>query len=599
MTQTTEHRPAHSPPPVLVQGGGNAALAACVVRGATAAGLGLGALAVVVMALWIGSPYPDSGPGGALEVAAGLWLLAHGTELVRADSFSGQPAPVGVVPLLLVVLPVWLTHRAARDGLLPDEARPRPRPSTWGAFCAVSIGYLLVGAAATAYAADGPLAPEPLSALLHLPLVTLGAAAAGVWTACGRPGGPLPDWLPGRVRVGLARTRVAVALRSAAAGALVLLGGGAVLVAVSLVWHADAAQDSFLQLAQVWSGRVAVVLLAVALVPNAAVWGAAYGLGPGFALGTGATASPIALSGDPALPHFPLIAAIPAAGPGTAPNWASAAVPVAAGLVIGWFTAATAAPRHGDRATAWSMRQTALTALLGAIGCAVLTALMAAAASGPLGTGRLADFGPVWWLTGAAALVWSAGIAVPVALGLRLGRVGVRRGVREGAPAVSSPGAGAPAVSQTSPVSPVSQGSSSEAVPGADAGGSGRREEWGLDLLFEPYDFLPSGSRAEREAGRSPGAARRSPAPGAGIREPGPASGSGPGPGPGPVLAPAPAPAPALVKDPAPVPVSEPGRADPVSEPGRGIEPGPVSEAAPAAVKPWAAPASPWPQAPG
>lgn len=71
------------------------AAAACVVGGAVAAGLGLGFLAVLVIVLWISSPYPDSGPGGALHLAAGLWLLAHGTELVRYDTLSGVPAPVG------------------------------------------------------------------------------------------------------------------------------------------------------------------------------------------------------------------------------------------------------------------------------------------------------------------------------------------------------------------------------------------------------------------------------------------------------------------------------------------------------------------------
>ncbi|MFD0335380.1 DUF6350 family protein [Streptomyces erythrogriseus] len=60
-------------------------------------------------------PYPDSGPGGALHVAAALWLLAHGAELVRVDTLSGAPAPMGVPPLLLAVVPVWLLHRAARD----------------------------------------------------------------------------------------------------------------------------------------------------------------------------------------------------------------------------------------------------------------------------------------------------------------------------------------------------------------------------------------------------------------------------------------------------------------------------------------------------
>ncbi|CAM5510957.1 hypothetical protein SMICM304S_08137 [Streptomyces microflavus] len=70
-------------------------------------------------------------------------------------------------------------------------------------------------------------------------------------------------------------------------GAAVLSGGGALLVAVALGRNAAAAQESFLMLSGDWSGRFAVLLLGAALVPNAALWGAAYGLGPGFALGTG------------------------------------------------------------------------------------------------------------------------------------------------------------------------------------------------------------------------------------------------------------------------------------------------------------------------
>ncbi|MFD0394538.1 DUF6350 family protein [Streptomyces nogalater] len=95
-------------------------LAASLLGGAVAAGLGLGVMAVLVMVLWVSSPYPDSGPAGALHVTAALWLLAHGVELVRTDTLSGAPMPVGVTPLLLLALPVWLLYRAAR--------RPPTRP---------------------------------------------------------------------------------------------------------------------------------------------------------------------------------------------------------------------------------------------------------------------------------------------------------------------------------------------------------------------------------------------------------------------------------------------------------------------------------------
>ncbi|OSC62313.1 hypothetical protein B5181_24950, partial [Streptomyces sp. 4F] len=83
-------------------------LAAGLLGGAVAAGLGLASCAVLVTVLWFSSPYPDNGPGATLHVAAALWVLAHGAELVRVDTLSGTPAPVGVTPLLLLLLPGWL-----------------------------------------------------------------------------------------------------------------------------------------------------------------------------------------------------------------------------------------------------------------------------------------------------------------------------------------------------------------------------------------------------------------------------------------------------------------------------------------------------------
>lgn len=400
-------------------------LASALVRGAVAAGLGLGALAVLVMVLWISSPYPDSGPGGALRAAAGVWLLAHGAGLVRPDTLSGVPAPVSLVPLLLVLGPVWLAHRAARDAAEPDEGRARP--SQAGAFCAVTAGYLLVVAGAAAYARGGSLRVDPDTLAFPVALVVAGSAAAGVWTAAGRPFGPLPSWSPLVLQEAVARTlfrnRAEAVCRSAAVGVTVLLGGGALLVAVALGRNAAAAQDAFLALAGDWSGRFAVLLLAVALVPNAALWGASYGLGPGFSLGTGATATPLGLGGTPAVPDFPLLAAVPGQGPGSVLNGAALAVPVASALAVAWFTVRRAAPADAPRAQAWSPRETVLVTVLAALGCGAGTALLTAVAGGPIGTGALSAFGPVWWLTGPAALLWTAAIGVPAALLLRVWRL--------------------------------------------------------------------------------------------------------------------------------------------------------------------------------
>ncbi|MGW0612965.1 cell division protein PerM [Streptomyces sp. NPDC002788] len=415
--------------------------------GAVAAGLGLASFAALVMLLWISSPYPDSGPRGALHVAAALWLLAHGAELVRTDTLSGVPAPVGIAPLLLLALPAWLLHRAGRDaayggardggdGFGADARADAPPPlvSARTAWTGVVLGYLAVAAPAALYAAGGALRPSWVWAGVCVPVVAVMAAGVGVWSAYGRPAGPLRrllDVLPRRVRPLLLDPdgRPGGAALAAAAGLAVLLGGGALLVAVSLAGHGAAAQASLLRLTEGWSGRFAVLLLCAALVPNAAVWGAAYALGPGFALGTGHVVSPLASAPAPALPPFPLLAAVPEAGEGAPVHWAAGAVPAVAGVVVGWLVAkaATTGERGGTRpgggqAVVWPAGRTAGAAALAAVLCATALAGLAALAGGPLGAAVLTRFGPVWWQVAAAALVWLGLLAVPTAVGVRAWR---------------------------------------------------------------------------------------------------------------------------------------------------------------------------------
>ncbi|MFI8961306.1 DUF6350 family protein [Streptomyces sp. NPDC053493] len=433
MTHVTEQQRPPAAPEAPVQGRSSAALATAFVRGGVAAGLGLGMLAVLVTAAWIASPFPDGGPGAALHTAAGLWLLAHGGDLVRTDTVSGLPAPLGVTPLLLTALPLWLAHRAARDTLDPDDRRAAPPAA--GAVAAVAGGYLLVAAVVVVYTEAGPLPAELLSTGAWTTVTVLAAAGAGAWTAQGRP---LPD-----------REESATALRAAGLALTVLLGGGALAAGASLLWHVGDAQASFDGMAGEWSGRAAVTLLVVALLPNAVVWGVAYGLGPGFALGTGALVTPLGFTGTPAVPDFPLLAALPGEGPGRWLHWAAAAVPAVAALVLG---------RRVGRAAvrSWTVRETVLSALWASGACGAAVAVLAAVAGGPLGSGRLADFGPVWWQTGGAAVAWSAALGLPVALAVRAwGRRGLRRAAGSAqAGLVAAPPGSVPAPSASSSSAP-------------------------------------------------------------------------------------------------------------------------------------------------
>lgn len=401
-------------------------LAASLLGGAIAAGLGLGFFSVLVMALWVSSPYPDSGPGGALHLVAALWLLAHGVELVRSDTLSGAPAPVGVTPLLLLLLPALLLYRGAKDAVdAPDgddaDAPPPVRART--AWTGVVAGYLGVGGCAALYASGGELRPAWGWVAVCLPLLATAAAGAGVWTAYGRPREPLLRLavvLPGPVRQLLTgrdtRVRWGTAFRASLAGVAVFFGGGTLLLAVSLVAHGDTAWASFLQLTEGWTGRFAVLLLCVSLIPNAAVWSASYAVGPGFALGAGHVVNPLAADPAPLLPPFPLLAAVPADGPGMPVNWLAGAVPVAAGLTMAWFVVGRAAGRR------WSAGRTAGVMTLAALLCALLLAALAGLAGGPLGVAALSRFGPLWWQTGAATGAWLLAAGVPAALLLRFWR---------------------------------------------------------------------------------------------------------------------------------------------------------------------------------
>ncbi|WP_244328870.1 DUF6350 family protein [Streptomyces marokkonensis] len=421
-------------------------LASGFLGGALAAGLGLAAFTVLVMLLWISSPYPDSGPGGALHIAAAMWLLAHGAELVRADTLSGVPAPMGVPPLLLLALPVWLLHRAARDAADADAGDEAPLVPGRTALAGVVLGYLAVGAPTALYAAGGALRPAWGWTGVCVPLLAVLAAGTGVWSAYGRPSGPLERVLGRVLPRGLRHLvlgpdgRPGVAARAATAGATVLVGGGALLLAVSLGWHGGETRAALLRLTEGWSGWVAVLLLCVALAPNAAVWAAAYALGPGFLLGDATPVTPLASAPAPPLPPFPLLAAVPDAGEGTPVNWAAAAVPVAAGVVAGWYVGRGATISGRAPAPVWTPGRTAGAAVLAAVLCGALLSVLAALAGGPLGVAALSRFGPVWWQVGAATLVWLAFTAVATSLAVRAWRARPLAG----APPARIPGPGSP-----------------------------------------------------------------------------------------------------------------------------------------------------------
>jgi hypothetical protein len=202
---------------------------------------------------------------------------------------------------------------------------------------------------------------------------------------------------------------VRAALPAASVALLTLVAGGALLVGGALAGHHGQARLLVDGLDAGAGGGVVLAALCVLYVPTAAVWGLAYVVGPGFAVGAGTSVS-LAGTDLGAVPAFPLLAALPQEpGPAAAPL--ALLVPVLAGLL-----AAVLAHRAG-RVLADGWRPVAeVSAVAGGLVAAVVTVL-ALLASGPAGPGRLVETGPTWWLLGPCAglevaAVMAAGLLV-------------------------------------------------------------------------------------------------------------------------------------------------------------------------------------------
>jgi hypothetical protein len=186
---------------------------------------------------------------------------------------------------------------------------------------------------------------------------------------------------------------------------MTLLGAGSVLAALSLAFHFQRAADITRALGPGAVGGVLLFLLGVALVPNTAVFGASYAIGPGFAVGVGTAVSPAGVTLG-AVPAVPWLATLPQTGPAPAVSLPVVLAPILAGALAGMLVARRASFLTAERAALWAGGAGALTA--------VALGILAAIAGGPVGGGRLSAVGPSSWqvmLVATASLGLSAAAA--------------------------------------------------------------------------------------------------------------------------------------------------------------------------------------------
>lgn len=339
--------------------------------GLTSAGWTLALAAAVALAGWFAA---DAGRYGdtrdAVRVGADAWLLAHGAGL-RLDT-----ATVTILPLGLTVVCGYVAYRVgvraaqrSRVGSGSEDLRP-----VLAAAAVQAAVYALV-ALVTAVLAVDPRAESSLTrALLGAFLLSLLMGCLGLLVGSGQLR-PLLARAPETARTAVSGAVVIVLLVFAAGcflvfGALVTDFGTAATVLSRL--HADG------------PGGLMYTLVGILFVPNAAVLGGTYLLGPGFAVGTGTVVSPTAVMLGP-VPAFPLLAALPADG--ATPTWTTALMGVPVLLAaVGVVLAVRLVPVQ-------RLDTGAVRGLAAGVLAAVVFALVVLLAGGSAGPGRMADVG--------------------------------------------------------------------------------------------------------------------------------------------------------------------------------------------------------------
>ena len=340
--------------------------------------LGLVAVEALVVLAWALDGRSGAGSGEALRAGALVWLVSHGARVAVAGG------SYGLMPLTLTLLLLWLPLRAGAG--VVRELQPRPLGVAASLGAAVGVPYAVAAALLTAAARTAEARPAPVRALLVAGSLTAVAGAVGGVRARGWD----PREVPERAR--LVGTAAAAALGTLAAG-------GAAAMATALVWHFGRATSLVEALKPGIPGAVVLLLLCAAYAANAVVWCVAFGAGTGFAIGTGTAVAPTGISLGP-MPAFPLLAALPGAGPVPRPALLTLLVPVAAGAVAGAFVTRLDPALSSARAAGWA----ALTGPVAGLAVAVACVL----ASGPAGPGRLSQAGPGAALTGLAVAEWVA-----------------------------------------------------------------------------------------------------------------------------------------------------------------------------------------------
>jgi hypothetical protein len=325
--------------------------------------------------------------GGALQVGTLLWLLSNGVG-VRVSGI-----PVTLVPWGATAVIAFLISRFAAASARKVRADQATGP---GLISIVTVATYLLSVLVGAMLWGEPWrAPGRWAVVIAVLLVA-------AWWGASRSIGARRVEVPSRVR---AMTRAVLAAQ------LVMLLAGAAVLVIGLWLHLKQVEALHQALQPGVAGGIALLLLQLALAPNALIWSASYALGSGFSLGAGSVVAPSATQLG-MVPAIPLLGALPSPGPGDLIQLWWLAAGAVAGAIACWVMLGSGPIPRFDQA---SLAGGACGLLAGAV-----FAGLAWAASGDLGTLRLTGLGPPLFplLVMAGTTMGLSGLITGLALGL-------------------------------------------------------------------------------------------------------------------------------------------------------------------------------------
>ncbi|WP_060916307.1 cell division protein PerM [Microbacterium oleivorans] len=372
--------------------------------------VGVGVVLAPVTLVWVFGVSGNAEWAALWPAAATIWQLGHfapvavslPAELVALGGLpsGGADFTVSLAPTALAAFTAisgWRSGgRAARAGAWPTG---------------VAGGTLAVAALATMIALTGRagVASVDLVAAIAGPTLVFAVPALLGALVCAWNEGDdgIVDALSERIP-----DDVQNAVDAGARGVVMALAGivgvGALILAVLFVARGGE-MIALTQAAQAdLPGVIVLALGSLLYLPTLVLWFAGFAVGPGFALGTGTAVSPAGTSLG-VVPGIPVLGVIPDS---TSP-WLLLLALLVVGLGAFAGGLARASLRLGSPTDAEPFRPRLVALGVLTVGTAIGVAVLAWAAQGALGPGRLAEVGPEPWLV---ALVAALEVAVGAAI---------------------------------------------------------------------------------------------------------------------------------------------------------------------------------------